>query len=192
MFSQLSTNTPRSLSARQLSSQPLFPQPVALHEVVPQVQDPALSLVEPHAVGFGPSVQPIQISLQSPPTLEQINTASLLTVHSIPLSRSLIKILKRTYPITERWGTLLVTGLQLDLTPFTTNGVDPALSLSLPHTTSFVLCALTRHYRSAPQGTSEKPAWSNLQDPQIQVGSYQHKNDPEYALLQTLRWEAAD
>ena len=41
--------------------------------VVPQVQDLALGLVEPHTVGLSPSVQPTQIPLQSPPTLKHIN-----------------------------------------------------------------------------------------------------------------------
>ncbi|KAK4832234.1 hypothetical protein QYF61_021148 [Mycteria americana] len=55
--------------------QPLFPKPVALHGVVvTQVQDPALGLVKPHTIGLGPSIQPVQIPLQSLPTLKQINT----------------------------------------------------------------------------------------------------------------------
>ncbi|KAK4812776.1 hypothetical protein QYF61_020396 [Mycteria americana] len=61
--------------------QPLFPKPVALHGVaVAQVQDPALSLVEPHTTGLGPSTQPVQIPLQSLPTLKQINTPTQLGV----------------------------------------------------------------------------------------------------------------
>ncbi|KAK4827132.1 hypothetical protein QYF61_014526 [Mycteria americana] len=49
-----------------------------------------------------------------------VSSANLLRVHSIPSSRSLIKILNRTGPNTEPWGTPLVIGCQLDLTPFTT------------------------------------------------------------------------
>ncbi|KAK4807043.1 hypothetical protein QYF61_018384 [Mycteria americana] len=49
-----------------------------------------------------------------------VSSANLLRVHSIPSSRSLIKILNRTGPNTEPWGTPLVTGHQLDLTPVTT------------------------------------------------------------------------
>ncbi|KAK4827772.1 hypothetical protein QYF61_021517 [Mycteria americana] len=57
--------------------QPLFPKPVALHGVaVAQVQDPALGLVEPHTIGLGPSIQPVQ----SLPTLKQINTPTQLGV----------------------------------------------------------------------------------------------------------------
>jgi len=42
--------------------------------VVTQVQYPALGLVETLAVGLGPSIQSVQIPLQSLPTLDQIDT----------------------------------------------------------------------------------------------------------------------
>ncbi|KAK4829089.1 hypothetical protein QYF61_002040 [Mycteria americana] len=59
----------------QAAFQPLFPKPVVLHGVVvAQVQDPALGLVEPHTIGLGPSIQPVQVPLQSLPTLKEINT----------------------------------------------------------------------------------------------------------------------
>ncbi|KAK4824446.1 hypothetical protein QYF61_015761 [Mycteria americana] len=61
--------------------QPLFPKPVALHGVaVAQVQDLALSLVEPHTIDLGPSIQPVQVPLQSLPTLKQINAPTPLGV----------------------------------------------------------------------------------------------------------------
>ncbi|KAK4830957.1 hypothetical protein QYF61_014416 [Mycteria americana] len=61
--------------------QPLFPKPVALHGVaVAQVQDPALGLVEPHTIDLSPSIQPVQVPLQSLPTLQQINTPTQLGV----------------------------------------------------------------------------------------------------------------
>ncbi|KAK4820051.1 hypothetical protein QYF61_017897 [Mycteria americana] len=61
--------------------QPLFPKPVALHGVaVAQVQDLALGLVEPHTIGPNPSIQPVQVPLQSLPTLQQINTPTQLGV----------------------------------------------------------------------------------------------------------------
>ncbi|KAK4830578.1 hypothetical protein QYF61_011756 [Mycteria americana] len=42
--------------------QPLFPKSVALHGIaVAQVQDLALSLVEPHAIDLGPLIQPVQV-----------------------------------------------------------------------------------------------------------------------------------
>ncbi|KAK4829997.1 hypothetical protein QYF61_008167 [Mycteria americana] len=65
----------------QAAFQPVFPKPVALHGVVvAQVQDLALSLVKPHTVDLGPSIQPVQVPLQSLPTLKQINTPAQLGV----------------------------------------------------------------------------------------------------------------
>ncbi|KAK4818569.1 hypothetical protein QYF61_014705 [Mycteria americana] len=65
----------------QAAFQPLFPTPVALHGVaVAQVQDPTLGLVEPHTIDLGPWIQPVQVPLQSLPTLQQINTAAQLGV----------------------------------------------------------------------------------------------------------------
>ncbi|KAK4824396.1 hypothetical protein QYF61_014056 [Mycteria americana] len=59
----------------QAAFQPLFPKPVALHGVaVAQVQDLALGLVKPHTIHPSPSIQPVQVPLQSLPTLQQINT----------------------------------------------------------------------------------------------------------------------
>ncbi|KAK4808474.1 hypothetical protein QYF61_005791 [Mycteria americana] len=59
----------------QAAFQPLFPKPVTLHGVVvTQVQDPTLDLVKPHTIDLGPLIQPIQIPLQSLPTLKQIDT----------------------------------------------------------------------------------------------------------------------
>ncbi|KAK4820755.1 hypothetical protein QYF61_006095 [Mycteria americana] len=61
----------------QAAFQPLFPKPVVLHGVIgTQVQDLALSLVEPHTIDLGPSIQPVQ----NLPTLKQINTAAQLGV----------------------------------------------------------------------------------------------------------------
>ncbi|KAK4813458.1 hypothetical protein QYF61_006249 [Mycteria americana] len=68
----------RSMTA---AFQPLFPKPVVLHGVVvTQVQDLALSLVEPHTTGPSPSIQPVQVPLQSLPPLKQINTPTQLGV----------------------------------------------------------------------------------------------------------------
>ncbi|KAK4830416.1 hypothetical protein QYF61_010947 [Mycteria americana] len=61
--------------------QPLFPKPGALHGVaVAQVQDLALGLVKPHTIDLSPSIQPVQVPLQSLPTLQQINTPTQLGV----------------------------------------------------------------------------------------------------------------
>jgi len=110
------------------ASQPPLPKPVALHGVVvTQVQDQALGLVEPRMTDLGPLIQPVQIPLQSLPTLKQIDTPTQLGVVCkftegalSPLIQTLIKMLNRTGPKTEPWRTPLVTGCQLDLTPFTT------------------------------------------------------------------------
>ncbi|KAK4822811.1 hypothetical protein QYF61_020094 [Mycteria americana] len=65
----------------QAACQPLFPKPVALHGVVvAQVQDLALGLVKPYTIDLGPSIQPVQVPLQSLPTLQQINTPTQLGV----------------------------------------------------------------------------------------------------------------
>ncbi|KAK4829521.1 hypothetical protein QYF61_005160 [Mycteria americana] len=65
----------------QAAFQPLFPKPVALHGVaVAQVQDLALGLVTPHTIDLGPLIQPVQVPLQSLPTLQQINTPTQLGV----------------------------------------------------------------------------------------------------------------
>ncbi|KAK4823737.1 hypothetical protein QYF61_006006 [Mycteria americana] len=61
--------------------QPLFPKPVVLHGgAVAQVQDLALGLVEPHTSDLSPSIQPVEVPLQSLPTLQQINTPTQLGV----------------------------------------------------------------------------------------------------------------
>ncbi|KAK4815896.1 hypothetical protein QYF61_009947 [Mycteria americana] len=61
--------------------QPLFPKPVLLHGVlVTQVQDPTLGLVKPYTVDFSPSIQPVQVPLQSLSTLKQINPPTQLGV----------------------------------------------------------------------------------------------------------------
>ena len=55
--------------------------PVVLHGVVvTQVQDPAFGLVETHTIGFCPSIQSVQIPLQSLPSLKQIDAATQLGV----------------------------------------------------------------------------------------------------------------
>ncbi|KAK4831242.1 hypothetical protein QYF61_016474 [Mycteria americana] len=78
---QLAVNQHPQVLLCQAAFQPLFPKPVALHGVaVAQVQDLALGLVEPHTIDLGPSIQPVQVPLQSLPTLQQINTPTQLGV----------------------------------------------------------------------------------------------------------------
>ncbi|KAK4832875.1 hypothetical protein QYF61_025971 [Mycteria americana] len=65
----------------QAALQPLFPKPVALHGVVViQAQDLALSLVEHHTVGLGPSIQPVRVPLQALPAFKEVNTPTQLSV----------------------------------------------------------------------------------------------------------------
>ncbi|NWU09326.1 TP53B protein, partial [Cephalopterus ornatus] len=55
--------------------QPLCAQPVGLQGVVvAKVQDPALGLIEPHRVGISPTLQSVQVPLQSPPAFQLIDT----------------------------------------------------------------------------------------------------------------------
>uniref|UniRef100_A0A8B9BYU4 Small ribosomal subunit protein RACK1 n=1 Tax=Anser brachyrhynchus TaxID=132585 RepID=A0A8B9BYU4_9AVES len=56
--------------------EPICAEPVALHGVVvPQVQDLALNLVEPHPIGLYPLTHPVQVPLQGLPTPQQPNTS---------------------------------------------------------------------------------------------------------------------
>jgi len=47
---------------------------------VTKVQDLALGLVETHTAGLSPSIQPVQMPLQSLPTLHQINILTQLAI----------------------------------------------------------------------------------------------------------------
>ncbi|KAJ7399991.1 hypothetical protein BTVI_109665 [Pitangus sulphuratus] len=94
--------------------------------VVAKVQDSALGLVELHPVGISPTLQLVQVPLKSPPAFQLINAppqlgviCNLLMLDSISSSRSSTKMLNRTGPSTDPWGTPLVTDHQLDAAPFT-------------------------------------------------------------------------
>jgi len=77
MFRRLSTKVLFHWAAFQS----LFCKPVALHGVfATQVQNLALDLVEPHTTGPSPSLQPVQIPLQSLPTFKQIDIPTQLYV----------------------------------------------------------------------------------------------------------------
>jgi len=92
------------LSRAALSA--LIPQPVLILGAMPtHVQDPALCLVEPHDVHIVPLLELVWVPLQGILFLRRVNcttqfvsSANLLRVHSIPLSRSLIKTLNSTGP----------------------------------------------------------------------------------------------
>ncbi|KAK4831982.1 hypothetical protein QYF61_020365 [Mycteria americana] len=78
---QAAVNQHPQVLFHQAAFQPLFPKPAALHGVaVAQVQDLALGLVKRDTVDLGPSIQPVQVPLQSLPTLQQINTPAQLGV----------------------------------------------------------------------------------------------------------------
>ncbi|KAK4826416.1 hypothetical protein QYF61_008949 [Mycteria americana] len=79
----------------QAAFQPLFPKPVALHGVaVAQVQDPALSLVEPHTTDLGPSIQPVQIN-----TPTQLGVICKLTEGALdPFVQIIDKDIKQDWP----------------------------------------------------------------------------------------------
>ena len=92
-----------------------------------QMQNPALALVKFHAVGdysalwFAYST-PKKASLllrdsTGPPNL--VPSTNLLSMHLSSASRSFIKMLKKTGPTMEPWGTQLVSCCQPDVTPFT-------------------------------------------------------------------------
>jgi len=94
--------------------------------VVTQVQHPALGLTEPRTVGLGPSIQMcVLMPLQSLPTLKQIDFPAQLGVLCKltegalnPLIQIIDTDVKQDWPQNGAWGTPLVTGCQLDLTPF--------------------------------------------------------------------------
>ncbi|RMC09632.1 hypothetical protein DUI87_13418 [Hirundo rustica rustica] len=61
--------------------QPHCPQLIVLQGVIEaKVQDSVLGLIKLHLIGLCPSVQPFQVSLQSPPTFQQTDTCSQLSV----------------------------------------------------------------------------------------------------------------
>ncbi|KAK4826647.1 hypothetical protein QYF61_010575 [Mycteria americana] len=110
----------------------LFPKPVVLHGVaVAQVQDPALSLVEPHTIGPSPWIQPVQVPLQSLPTLQQINTPTQLGVICKltegaldPLVQIIDKDIKQEWPQHRALGN---TACDRPPTGFNSKGVIPQL-----------------------------------------------------------------
>ena len=78
---QLAVNQHPQVLLRWAAFQPLLPKPIALRGVVvTQGQDPSFGLAEPHTIDLGPSIQPVQIPLQSLPTLQQINSPTQLHV----------------------------------------------------------------------------------------------------------------
>ncbi|RMC03520.1 hypothetical protein DUI87_20719 [Hirundo rustica rustica] len=80
--------------------QPHRPQPIMLQGViVAKIQDLALVLIKHHLNGFHLSIQSFQVSLQSPPSFQQINTRSQLTVIcKFTLIRVINKNIEQNWP----------------------------------------------------------------------------------------------
>ncbi|KAK4828634.1 hypothetical protein QYF61_000282 [Mycteria americana] len=116
---QLAVNQHPQVLFRRAAFQPLFPKPVVLHGVVVTQHLALLNLIQLTSP-IDPACPAFLPSSRSTLPHNLVSSANLLRVHSIPLSRSLIKVVNRTSPNTEPWGTPLVTGRQLDLNPFTT------------------------------------------------------------------------
>ncbi|RMC09935.1 hypothetical protein DUI87_12722 [Hirundo rustica rustica] len=61
--------------------QPHHPQPIKVQgRIVAKMQDSAIRLIKHHPIGLCPSIQPFQVSLQSHPPFQQINTHFQLSV----------------------------------------------------------------------------------------------------------------
>ena len=78
-FSQVLTNTPRSISSAQSSSYSAQACSVA-GVVVAEVQDPAFGPAELHPTGLSPASQPVQIPLEGLPSPRQTHASSQLGV----------------------------------------------------------------------------------------------------------------
>ncbi|RMC00220.1 hypothetical protein DUI87_22825 [Hirundo rustica rustica] len=108
--------------------QPHRPQPIMLQGViVAKGQDSALGLVKPHLVRLCPSVQLVQISLQSPPTFQQIDTHSQHSViHKFTnerlntLTSVINKNIEQSWPQHRPLRDTTGDWPQLDAAPFTT------------------------------------------------------------------------
>ncbi|KAK4823086.1 LOW QUALITY PROTEIN: hypothetical protein QYF61_025708 [Mycteria americana] len=90
---QLAVNQHPQVLFHRAALQPLFPKPVALQGVaVAQVQDHALSLVESHTLGLGPSIQPVQIPPYSLPALKLLPNLDCLPRDSVNQSPKQAKV----------------------------------------------------------------------------------------------------
>ena len=92
--------------------------------IAAKVQDPALGLVECHPILFSPVMQ--LICVKGLLTVKQICTTSevgvicTLRLYSVSSCRSSVKTLNKMGLSTSPWGTAVVTGHQLELTPLST------------------------------------------------------------------------
>ncbi|KAK4815578.1 hypothetical protein QYF61_004095, partial [Mycteria americana] len=136
--------------------QPVFPKPVALHGVaVAQLQDLALGLVEPHTIDLGPPIQPVQVPLQSLPTLKQINTPAQhgvvckLTEGALdPFFQNIDKDIKQNWPQHRALGNTACdrppTGVNSIHHDSSGPAVQPVLypAKTLGHTVKFTRCSI--------------------------------------------------
>lgn len=93
-----------------------------------ELRNSVVGLAEPHSLGLSPSIQPAQIPLQSPPTIQQTNTSTQLSVNcrtlrlsSIAFTRFSVKLLNKAGPSTEPWDITQVRTHQLDAAQFPTS-----------------------------------------------------------------------
>ena len=90
-------------------------QHVLVHGLVPpQVQDSVILLVDLHEVPVSPFLQRDKVPLDGSTTLWRVSHFSQFGVINKLAAGTLC-------PIIDPWGTLLITGLQLDFVPLITN-----------------------------------------------------------------------
>ena len=116
-----STRTPKSFSIRKLSvrSSCLYTY-LGLHQLKCSILYlPLLNLIRLLWIHFSSLLRFLWkaslLSIVSTAPLRLVSPTNLLRVHSIPLSRSLINMLRSTGPMMDPWGTGLVISIQLDI-----------------------------------------------------------------------------
>ncbi|KAK4831520.1 hypothetical protein QYF61_018122 [Mycteria americana] len=151
---QVTVNQHPQVLFRQAAFQPLFPKPVALHGVaVAQVQDLALGLVEPHTIDLGPSIQPVQVPLQSLPTLQQINTPTQLGVICKltegaldPFIQIIDKDIKQDWPQHRALGNTACDRLPAGVNSIHQHSLGPAIQPVLYPAKSTPVQAMSSHF----------------------------------------------
>ncbi|KAK4809957.1 hypothetical protein QYF61_002914 [Mycteria americana] len=141
-YIQIAVNQHPQVLFYQAALQPLFPKPVALHGViVTQVQDLALSLVEYHTIGVGSLIQPVQVPLQSLPTLKQVNTPTQLGV-----TCKLTEDIKQNWPQHRALGNTACDWPPTGFKSIHHNSLGSAIQPVLYLAKSTPIQAMTRHF----------------------------------------------
>ncbi|KAK4814103.1 hypothetical protein QYF61_008198 [Mycteria americana] len=160
--------------------QPLFPKPVALHGVaVAQVQDLALGLVKPHTIHPSPSIQPVQVPLQSLPTLQQINTPTQLGVVCKltestldPFIQIIDKDVKQNWPQHRALGNTACDRLPTGVNSIHHHSLGPAIQPVLYPAKSTPVQAMSSQFlqENAPTGTGchDQLVWCERQLHRVQ------------------------